>query len=254
MRSYTRIAAIVLGAFALGILVVAGWTALVSEAVDLSDRVRRARCDWVEPLVVSIAGHELSVAATPLTTINTGQGWISGEEVSGYRVSPDRYGFCFDHAPDSPVQARSVTLAIDAAATLAAAAGLPEVDGPLIEIGEPALFLPDAPDAVGQSSEMTVYYRNEDYGWPRMVTRGTTGDGFRIGAVCRDADSELDSGRWLCDVSVLDRRQGLSYRFEHLPVEAVAFDAEPVPAPFVEIARALRDLGRMLEKDAVAQR
>lgn len=250
MRSYIRIAAIVLGAFALGIVVVAGWTALVSEAVDLSDRVRRARCEWVEPLVVSIAGHELSVTATPLTTIYTGARWISGEEVSGYRSPPDRFGFCLDAPPDGPLPVRSVTLAIDAAEALAAGAGLPQVDGPLIEIGEAALFLPDAPDPQGQSSELTVFYRNEDYGWPRMVTQGVTRDGFRIGAVCRDLAPE----QWLCDVSVQDRRLGLSYRFEHLPLEAEAFDAEPVPAPFVAIARGMRDLGRMLAEDAVAQR
>ncbi|HCQ66292.1 MAG TPA: hypothetical protein DIU07_14570 [Rhodobacteraceae bacterium] len=239
-----------LGAFALGIAVVIGWTALVSEAVDLSDRVRRARCDWVETLVVSVAGHELSIAATPWTTVYTGTKWISGEEMSGYRTRPARFAFCLGAPPDGPLPARSVTLVLEAARKPAERAGLPEVGGPILEIGDGALFLPDAPAPVGQATDMTVFYRNEDFGWPRMVTKGVSPDGFRIGAVCRD----VSGGGWLCDVSVQDARLGLSYRFERLPVETAAFDAAPVPASFLGVAHGMRALGRMLEAEAVAQR
>lgn len=250
MRPNTRIAAIVLGAFALGIVVVFGWTAVVSEAVDLSDRVRRARCDWVAPLVVMVAGHEMSIAASPQATVHTGDRWISGEEISGYRSPPERFGFCLDAPQAGPLPAHSVTLTLDAAQDLAREAGLPRAEGLLIEIGEAGLFMHDAPAPTGPGAQMVVYFRNEDYGWPRMVTEGVTGDGFRIGAVCRD----LAPGEWLCDVSVQDRRLDLSYRFEHLAIEAEAFDAEPVPAPFVDVAHGMRAVGRLLQKDAVARR
>ncbi len=239
-----------LGAFALGIVVVMGWTALVSEAVDLSDRVRRARCDWVETLVVSVAGHELSIAATPWTTVYTGRKWISGEETRGYRKAPARFGFCLGAPPDGPLPVRSVTLALEAARTPAERAGLPMVGGPILEIGDAALFMPDAPAPVGRTTEMTVFYRNEDFGWPRMVTKGVSRDGFRIGAVCRD----VSGGGWLCDVSVQDARRDLSYRFEQLAVETAAFDAAPVPASFLAVAHGMRALCRMLEAEAVAQK
>lgn len=242
-----------LGAFALGIVVVTGWTAIISEAVDLGDRVRRARCDWVETMVVSVSGHELSITATPWTTVNTGQTWISGEEVSGYRVEPARFGFCLDGPPEGALPVRSVTIALDAARATAVEAGLPPVSAPVLEIGESALFLPDAPAAIDQTTqqaaEMTVFHRNEDFGWPRMVTQGITRDGFRIGAVCRD----VSGGGWLCDVSVQDARLDLSYRFERLPIEVAAFDAAPVPRAFVAVAHGMRALGRMLEAEAVAQ-
>lgn len=239
-----------LGAFALGIFMVMGWTALVSEAVDLTDRVRRARCDWVETLVISVSGHELSIAAAPGVTFYTGSRWISGEEVTGYRRPPAQFGFCLDRRPAGPVSARSLTLTQDAARAAIEQAGLPAVAGPLLEIGEAALFMPDAPEADGQSNEMTVFFRNVDFGWPRMVTRGVTQDGFRVGAVCRD----VSGGGWLCDVSVEDTRSALSYRFEQLPFETAAFDAAPVPAPFLEVARGMRRLGQVLEADALALR
>ena len=248
MKPNTRIAAIVLGAFALGIFVVIGWTTLVSEAVDLTDRVRRARCDWVDTLVVTISGHDLSLAAVPGTTVYTGTGWISVEEESGYRRTPVRYGFCLDAPPKGPLPARSVTLTHDAARSAIDRAGLPAVDGPLLEIGEAVLFLPDAPASDGTTDEMTVYHRNEDYGWPRMVTRGTSVDGVRIGAVCRG----VSGGGWLCDVSVQDARTDLSYRYERLPVETAAFDTAPVLPAFRAIARGMRSLGQMLEAKAVA--
>lgn len=239
-----------LGAFALGIAVVVGWTALVSEAVDISDRVRRARCDWVETLVVSVSGHELSIMATPSTTVYTGTTWISGEETSGYRSTPARFGFCLDGPPGGALPVHSVTLAQDAARAAAVQAALPLVAGPLLEIGDSALFLPDAPVAVGETTEMTVFHRNEDFGWPRMVSKGVSQDGFRIGAVCRD----VAGGGWLCDVNVHDTRLDLSYRFERLPVEVAAFDAAPVPPSFLAVAHGMRTLGRMLGAAAVAQR
>lgn len=241
---------IVLGAFALGVVVVIGWTALVSEAVDLSDRVRRARCDWVETLVVSVSGHELSIVATPLTTVNTGRTWISGEETSGYRSAPARFGFCLDAPPDGALPVRSVTIAHEAARAASERAGLPMVAGPLLEIGESALFLPDAPPAVGRTTAMTVFHRNEDFGWPRMVSEGVSHDGFRIGAVCRD----VAGGGWLCDVNVHDARLDLSYRFERLPIDVAAFDAAPVPESFHAVAQGMRTLGRMLEAEAIARR
>ena len=250
MKPYVRIAAIVLGAFALGIGVVIGWTALVSEAADLSDRVRRARCAWVDPMLVSVAGHELSIAATPWTTVFTGDAWISGEEVSGYRTPPQRFGFCLATAPQAPVPVRSVTIALDAARAPAERAGLPAVAGPMLEIADAAMFLPDAPAPIGRATDLVVFHRNADFGWPRMVTEGVDRDGFRIGAVCRDGAG----GGWLCDVSVHDTRTDLSYRFEQLPIDAVGFDARPMPAVFLGVARGMRALGGMLEADAVARR
>lgn len=250
MKRYTRIAAIVLGAFALGIVVVMGWQALVSEAVDISDRVRRARCTWVDPLTVSIAGHAFSLAATPGTTVYTGRDWISGEEVTGYRQATPRYGFCLATTPKAPLAARSVTFSHDVARRLADRVGLPTVDGPVLEIAEAALFLPDAPRPDGSAQELTVYHRDVDYGWPRMVTRGVDRDGFRLGAVCRTA---AERG-WLCDVGVDDTRTGLSYRFAPLPLEVSEFDTRPPPPVFGTIARGMRALGDMLEDDAVAQR
>lgn len=239
-----------LGAFVLGIVMVAGWTALVSEAVDLTDRVRRARCDWVDPIVVTISGHTLSITAAPGATIYTGTRWISGEERTGYRKPPVRYGFCLDALPNAPIPARAVTLTRDAAREMLEQAGLPTVGGPLLEIGEASLFLPEAPGANGTDSEMTVYFRNEDFGWPRMATKGLTPEGFRIGAVCRD----VSGGGWLCDVSVQDTSSDLSYRFERLPIEAAAFDAAPVHPAFLAIARGMRTLGQMLDAKAVALR
>ncbi len=239
-----------LGAFALGVLGVIGWNALVSEAADLSDRVRRARCDWVDPLVVSVSGHELSIAASPRTTVFTGESWINGEEVSGYRLAAQRFGFCLASAPDGPLPVRSVTIALEAAQATADEVGLPTVDGPILEIAEGAMFLPGAPDPIGRTTDLVVYGRNADFGWPRMVTQGVHRDGFRIGAVCRDGAD----GGWLCDVSVLDTRANLSYRFEHLPVDVVGFDARPVPASFLAVAHGMRALGGMLEDEAVARR
>lgn len=250
MKHYTRIAAIILGAFAFGIVVATGWTALVSEATDISDRVRRARCAWVDPLVVSVAGHEISLAANPWTTVFTGADWISGEEVTGYREPPSRFGFCLSRVPDRPLTVRAVTIALDAARVPAERAGLPTVSGPVLEIAEAALFMPDAPAPVGRASELIVFHRDTDFGWPRMVTEGVDRDGFRIGAVCRDATL----AGWLCDVSVLDTRTGLSYRFEQLPVSAAGFDARPAPPPFRTVARGMRTLGALLEDDAVARR
>ena len=92
--------------------------------------------------------------------------------MSGYRTAPARFGFCLDAPPDGPLPVRSVTLALDAARPPAERAGLPVVGGPILEIGEGALFLPDAPAPVGRTTDMTVFYRNEDFGWPRMVTKG----------------------------------------------------------------------------------
>ena len=239
-----------LGAFALGIVMVAGWTALVSEAVDLTDRVRRARCDWVDPIVITISGHTLSVAATPGATIYTGARWISGEELTGYRRAPVRYGFCLDTLPKAPIAARSVTFTRAAARAMLEQAELPPVAGPHLEIGDAGLFLSDAPAATGVTTEMTVFHRNEDFGWPRMATKGLTPEGFRIGAVCRD----VSGGGWLCDVSVQDTQAGLSYRFERLPVEAAAFDAAPAPMAFLDIAFGMRRLGQMLDAKTVALR
>ena len=239
-----------LGAFALGVVVVIGWSALVSEAADLSDRVRRARCAWVDPLVVSVSGHALSITASPRTTVFTGDAWISGEEVSGYRTEPRRFGFCLADTPQAPLPARAMTIALDAAEAPAERAGLPMVGGPTLEIAEGAMFLPGAPPPNGGATDLVIYDRNPDFGWPRMVTEGVDREGFRIGAVCRDGAD----GGWLCDVSVLDTRAGLSYRFEHLPLEAAGFDARPIPAPFVAVARGMRALGGMLEADAVARR
>ncbi len=250
MRPFTRIAAIVLGAFALGVVVVIGWAALVSEAADLSDRVRRARCTWVDPLVVAVSGQELSIAATPSTTLFTGDRWLSGEEVSGYRSEPSRFGFCLDAQPEAPMVVRAVTIALEAARAPAARTRLPLVSGPMLEIAEGSMFLPDAPPPVGRATDLVVYHRNPDFGWPRMVTQGVDRDGFRIGAVCRDGVG----GGWLCDVSVLDTRAGLSYRFAHLPIDAVGFDARPIPAPFLGVAKGMRALGGLLKDDAVARR
>ena len=254
MKPYARIAAIILGAFALGVVGVIGWAALVVEAADIRDRMRRARCDWVDPLAISIAGHEFSIAASPGTVVFTGERWIGGEEVSGYRTEPSHFGFCLDGPPDGPpdgsLPARSVTLALDAARGLVESAGLPAVGGPKIEIGEAALFLPEAPAPNGQSSDLIVFHRNTDFGWPRMVTEGVDRDGFRIGAVCRDGAA----GGWLCDLSVHDTRTDLAYRYERLAVETAGFDGRPIPAPFLRAARGMRKLCGMLEADAVARR
>ncbi len=239
-----------LGAFALGVAVVIGWSALVAEAVDISDRVRRARCAWVDPLVVSVSGHELSIAATPWTTVFTGERWIGGEEVSGYRTVPSHFGFCLAEVPDAPLPVRSVTLALDAARAPAERAGLPPVVGPMLEIGEAEMFLPGAPPPRGRATELVVFHRNAELGWPQMVTQGVHRDGFRIGAVCRDGAG----GGWLCDVSVQDTRTDLSYRFGQLPVEAASFDALPLPSSFLAVAEGMRALGGLLRDDAVARR
>lgn len=250
MKPYARIAAIVLGAFAFGIVVATGWRALVSEAADISDRVRRARCAWVDPLVVSVAGREMSLTASPRVTVFTGKDWISGEEVTGYREPPTRFGFCLARPIQDPLPVRAVTIALDAARLPAERAGLPAVNGPVLEIGDAGMFLPGAPDPVGGASDLVVFHRDAEFGWPRMVTEGVDGDGFRIGAVCRDASV----AGWLCDVSVLDTRTGLAYRFEQLPVKTVGFEARPVPPAFRAVAQSMRTLGAMLEDEAVARR
>ena len=250
MKPYLRIAAIVLGAFVLGVVAVIGWAALVAEAADLADRMRRARCAWVDPLVVSVAGHRFTLAATPRTVVDTGSRWIGGEEVSGYRAGVRNYGFCLDAIPDGPMSVRAVTIGFDAARDMASSAGLPAVDGLTLEIGEPGVFLPDAPPPDGGSADLVVFHRNEAFGWPRMVTAGVDRDGFRIGAVCRDGSA----GGWLCDVSVHDTRNDLSYRFERLGVEAAGFDGHPIPTSFRSVARGMRSLTAMLNTDAVAWR
>lgn len=239
-----------LGAFALGVFVVLGWGAVLAEVADLSDRMRRARCAWVDPLPVTIAGHELSLAATVGTTLFTGERWIGGEEVSGYRTEERRFGFCLDRVPETAMPVRAVTIGFAPAARLAERAGLPAGEGLLLEIAEAAMFLPDVPAPVGQATELVVYERDPDHGWPRMVSEGVGGDGFRIGAVCRGAGG----GGWLCDVSVLDAWAGLSYRFAQLPVSTVSFEARPLPAAFRRVAEGMRALVGTLEAEALARR
>ncbi|PIE08335.1 MAG: hypothetical protein CSA74_02485 [Rhodobacterales bacterium] len=237
-----------LGAFALGILLVIGWAVLVTEAADLADRFRRARCHWEETLPVTIAGNRFVIAATPRVMLHAGDRWIGGEEVSGYRQREQRFGFCLNGLPQGPLPVQAITVGFDTARGFATRAGLPEVEGPLIEIGAPELFLPDAPPPLGRSTELLVYHRNEDFGWPRMVTEGIGRDGFRIGATCRNASMS----EWLCDVSVHDTRANLSYRFERLVVEAAGFHGRPMPTAFSNVARGMRALGEMLKADAVA--
>lgn len=250
MKPFTRIAAIVLGAFALGVFVVLGWGAVLAEVADFTDRMRRARCDWADPLPISIAGHEFSLAAAVGTTIFTGDRWIGGEEVSGYRTQGRRFGFCLDRVPETAMPVRAVTIGFAPAARLAEQAGLPAGDGLLLEIADAAMFPADVPVPVGQATELVVYGRTPVHGWPRMVTEGVGGDGFRVGAVCRGAGG----GGWLCDVSVLDAWAGLSYRFAQLPVSTASFEARPLPAAFRRIAEGMRALVGVLEAEALARR
>ncbi len=239
-----------LGAFALGIALVIGWAALVAEVADLADRFRRARCDWVETLPVTIAGQQFNVTATPRMVLHAGERWIGGEEVSGYRQREPRFGFCLNGLPQDPLPVHAVSIGFDAALIPALRAGLPEVEGPLLEIGEPDLFLPDAPAPLGRSTDLVVYHRNAAFGWPRMVTEGIDRDGFRIGATCRD----VSASRWLCDVSIQDTRANLSYRFTRLAVKASGFDNRPMPSSFRTVAHGMRAVGEMLKADAVAVR
>lgn len=250
VRNTVKFTAILLGAFVLGIVAVGGWTSLVSRAVDLSDRMRRANCTWADPLVVSVGGQALSVEAGPATTLTTRTGWIGGEEVTGYRQAPVRYGFCLDAPPEGSLAVQAVTIGGKRAADLARRAGLPEVAGPVVEIADAALFLPDAPPETGVGPDMTVYFRNVDYGWPRMVAQAVDREGFRLGALCRDGEGEA----WLCEVSALDTRTGLSYRFGPLSLETAGFDAAPPPALFGAVARGMRAVVALLSAESVAQR
>lgn len=249
MNRYVRIAAIVLGAFALGVVLVIGWRAVVAEVADLNDRIRRARCTWVDPLVVSVAGHELSLRATPETTVYTGETWLGGEEVTGYRVEPLSHGFCLDGPPPGPIPVRAVTIGFDSARGLAERAGLPLVGHQVLEIAEAGMFLPSAPPAIGRAGELVVYGREPEYGWPRLVSEGVGRDGFRTGAVCREAGDG-----WLCDVSALDTPAGLAYRFSGLPVRVEALIAGGLSGSLRRIAEGMRAVVALLEAEALAQR
>ncbi|MCB1338628.1 MAG: hypothetical protein KDK10_14635 [Maritimibacter sp.] len=250
MNRKTRIAATLLGGFALGVLGVLGWSMLVAEVIDLADRMRRARCTWVDPLEVTVADHRFALAAGPGTTVYTGADWLSGEEVSGYRDATRTYGFCLDAAPAGPVAARAVSLSFDSARALAERAGLPAPGGPRIEIAVAEMFLPAAPAPLDGADCLVVYDRDPELGWPRLVSEGIGPDGLRTGAICRDARG----GDWLCDLSALDTAAGLAYRFEGLPVPGDALATGALVAPLARTAEGLRRMAALLEDAALARK
>lgn len=250
MNRKTRIAAIVLGAFVLGALAVVGWRAAVAEVIDLADRMRRARCAWADPLEVTVAGHAFSLAATPEVTVNTGDTWLSGEEVTGYRAETRVYGFCLDARPSARVPVRAVSLSFETARRLAERTDLPRLGGPVLEIAEADMFLPSAPPPQDGAAGLVIFDRDPELGWPRIVSEGLAPGGFRTGAVCRDGRG----GDWICDVSALDVPAGLAYRFAGLPISAEDMAEEALSRTLVSIAEGMRGLVALMEDDALAQR
>lgn len=230
-----------------------GFCALAPEIAERRARAALDLCDFRDEVIVSVAGHQLGIAAGKYVNIMLDDvSAVISRRTETYRQAsragrPARLGFCLEpEAASEILQARRVSFSFDAAGSMAKSVGLPVDTVAGIALGELAMFGADLPAAVEDGSSaltMQLYRRVAEHDSRYLVTRGVTPDGFRIAARCSPTAMR---DVWACTLTIRDAELGLGFRFSGAWYRATGFDGRPVPEAFHDAARKLRSLVGLL--------